>query len=366
MALRRALSKRLFKKNTDPTTAVTLEHSPICSPSFQKLLAPPNAAKTNFHREFLTSPDSADSGFFRRFLHRRAINQATRLPEFLSIPIGEKLKEKLMSMNVAGDRLRLDGLSLPVLSNRAPVDSLDGVSVHDAKKIIRSTQLEKLRSVLRQMPANSISYSEYVRTCVDVCSNSDQGVEFAKKLDESGNVIVLGNIVFIRPEQVAKSLEGIISNSMAIPNDPRREELDQLEKQKAVIDRKAQQLVRTELYCGLGFLVLQTLGFMRLTFWELSWDVMEPICFFVTSLHFALAYAFFLRTSTEPSFEGYFRRRFRAKQNKLMKAHNFDVEKYEELCRTFYPDHRDFANSGHFRPSASDVAGGAVFSAVPR
>lgn len=122
-----------------------------------------------------------------------------------------------------------------------------------------------------------------------------------------------------------------------MPNDPRREELDGLEVLKAQIDRKAEALVRFELYSGLGFLVLQTLGFMRLTFWELSWDVMEPICFFVTSFHFAMAYLFFMRTSTEPSFVGYFQRRFKVKQKKLMRIHSFDMERYNHLRRVFYP-----------------------------
>lgn len=134
-------------------------------------------------------------------------------------------------------------------------------------------------------------------------------------------------------------MEKLISESIALPNDPRRAELEKLEHQKSVIDEKARSLVRGELYCGLGFLGLQILGFMRLTFWELSWDVMEPICFFVTSLHFALAYAFFLRTSKEPSFESYFQRRFKVKQNNLMKIHNFDTERYNKLCEAFYPNY---------------------------
>lgn len=133
-------------------------------------------------------------------------------------------------------------------------------------------------------------------------------------------------------------METLISESVATPNDPRREQLEQMEKQKAIIDQKAKALVRGELYCGLGYLVVQTLGFMRLTFWELSWDVMEPICFFVTTLHFAIAYGFFMRTSTEPTFEGYSHRRFKAKQEKLMKVHNFDVDKYNHLRKLFYPE----------------------------
>ncbi|XP_031401029.1 calcium uniporter protein 4, mitochondrial-like [Punica granatum] len=98
-----------------------------------------------------------------------------------------------------------------------------------------------------------------------------------------------------------------------------------MEEHKSAIDRKARVQVLAELYCGLGFLVAQMLAFMRLTFWELTWDVMEPICFFVTSLHFALAYGFFLGTSTEPSFKGYFNQRFRTKQRSFLDNKYFFV-----------------------------------------
>lgn len=135
-------------------------------------------------------------------------------------------------------------------------------------------------------------------------------------------------------------METMISRSIATPDDPRFKQLAELEKQKAIIDKKAKAQVQTELFCGLGLLLAQTMGFMRLTFWELSWDVMEPICFFVTSLHFALGYGFFLSTSTEPTFEGFFRRRFKAKQKKLMASHKFDINNYNELRRICYPSHR--------------------------
>ena len=65
--------------------------------------------------------------------------------------------------------------------------------------------MEKLKVKLREIPKTSISYSEFVRICVEGCKNEDQGAEFAKMLDESGNVIVLGNVVFLRPEQVLNS-----------------------------------------------------------------------------------------------------------------------------------------------------------------
>ncbi|WCJ35296.1 hypothetical protein M5689_016560 [Euphorbia peplus] len=335
MALRKLLSKRLTAgyRTTSPPAV-----SPISSP------VPPNVARSNFLKESSTSPDSSN---FRRFLHRRAMNQ---LPKFLSMPVGEKLKESLKSIN-GGERIRFDGLALPVKDVVGGDVNPFGISVEDAKKILRVSQMEKVKMKLREIPGSSIEYGEFVKICVDECGNEDDGVQFAKMLDHSGNVIVLGNIVFLRPEQVAKSIQNIISQSIVSPNDPKREQLKEMEQKKAFIDQKARAQVKAELYSGLGFLAVQTLGFMRLTFWELSWDVMEPICFFVSSLHFGLAYLFFMRTSIEPSFEGYFQRRFKTKQKKLMKIHNFDLEKYIQLRKAFYPDmNNNIPHSYHYKP----------------
>lgn len=121
-----------------------------------------------------------------------------------------------------------------------------------------------------------------------------------------------------------------------------------MEQQKAAIDKKADSMVRTELRCGLGYFVIQTAAFMRLTFWELSWDVMEPICFYVTSIYCMAGYAFFLRTSKEPSFEGFFQSRFKSKQKRLMKAHNFDLERYNELRKALLPSQAQPASALSF------------------
>lgn len=134
--------------------------------------------------------------------------------------------------------------------------------------------------------------------------------------------------------QVTKAIGGLISSQIN-PNNPWRKELEELEKQKSEMDREADALVRQELWCGLGYLVVQTAAFMRLTFWELSWDVMEPICFYVTSFYFMAGYAFFLRTSKEPSFEGFYQSRFNAKLKKLIKANDFDLERYNQLRKVF-------------------------------
>lgn len=197
MELRKALVKRLITKSYISrllSPAVTLEHC--------QGLVPPNARKTNFHREYITSPDSSEKGFFRKFLQRRQINQSTaRIPEFFSLPVGDKLREKLKGINIAGDRLRLDGLA-PNVPDSPAKDAPYGFTVQNARKVLRLYRVEKLKLKLRAIPKSSISYREFSRICVDLCGNEEEGTEFAKLLDESGNVIVLGNTVFLRPEQV--------------------------------------------------------------------------------------------------------------------------------------------------------------------
>ncbi|RAL40493.1 hypothetical protein DM860_006563 [Cuscuta australis] len=290
-------------------------------------------SRSSFHRQLITPPRGTIGAIFQRFFHRRAINAATWLPKFVTAPAGDESRKNMRPLNIPGGRI---GLAPPPRMRDPEEAAVHQISVNDMRKILRSAQLEKVRSRIRGVAVNCVPYAEFVTICGCGCNNREQALEFAKMMDESGTVIVLGDVVLLRPDLVAKSMEKMIYERIVLPNDPRRKELETMEKQKGFIDQKAQSLVKRELYCGLGFLALQTLGFMRLTFWELSWDVMEPICFFVTSFHFGLAYTFFLRTSKEPSFEGYFRRRFKTKQEKLMKLYNFDVEKYNKLREAFF------------------------------
>ncbi|KAF7851581.1 hypothetical protein BT93_L3578 [Corymbia citriodora subsp. variegata] len=335
MAVRNALVKRFFAGYRAASPAVTLARSPAPFPSLPSLtnLVP---ASTSFHRELLTSPESAVGGILRR-----ALNQSVgALPELLSLPTGDKLREKLRGDGATVDRRLPDGPE-PSPSAAAAAAAARGeaygLTVQDARKILRFYQVEKVKARLRAIPESSISYGEFVRICVEECEEEGRGTEVAKTMDESGNVIVFGNVVLLSPEQVAEAVQSLICRSIPAPNDPRREELRQMEARKAAIDERARGQVRAELYCGLGLMTAQTLAFMRLTFWELSWDVMEPICFFTASLHFGAAYAFFLRTSREPSFEGFYRRRFETKQRKLFEAHGFDIGRYRELRSLFGP-----------------------------
>ncbi|KAG6624129.1 hypothetical protein CIPAW_16G004800 [Carya illinoinensis] len=81
-------------------------------------------------------------------------------------------------------------------------EATEGLTVEDARKLLRVAQLEKVKERLREIHKNWISYSDFNRVCIKVCSDPYQSLALAKMLDESRTVIVLGNAVFLRPEQV--------------------------------------------------------------------------------------------------------------------------------------------------------------------
>ncbi|EOA13784.1 hypothetical protein CARUB_v10026877mg [Capsella rubella] len=286
MALRRVITKRLINSYKSNVTTTTTQHSLF------RQLSPSN---TKIYRKY-----------------------------YMTSPNGPNLTDRIVGINIES-----------VAPPRREEAAVMGLSISETKKLLRIYQTEKVKARLREIPKSSVSYFEFVRICCESCGNDEQGSLIANSLDHSGCVVVLGNIVFLHPHQIVKSMEAMIKQTSPLPNDPRKEELLQLETTKKCIDIKAKRIVKAELYCGLGFLAVQTIGFMRLTFWELSWDVMEPICFFVTSIHFILGYLFFLRTSTEPSFEGLFRQRFKTKQKKLMEMNGFDILRYNELNSLF-------------------------------
>ena len=116
-------------------------------------------------------------------------------------------------------------------------------------------------------------------------------------------------------------------------DDPMRDELRMLQEKKEEIDVIAHRQVRRVLWTGLVVALLQVGLFFRLTFWEFSWDVMEPIAFFTTTTGLVIGYAYFLITSRDPTYQDLMKRLFLSRQRKLIKKYNFDCERFKELQR---------------------------------
>ncbi|CAF2145524.1 hypothetical protein BRARA_B04001 [Brassica rapa] len=283
------------------------------------------------------TPDAGDSGIRRRFLHKRAFSS----PDF--VPRGGNLMEKLRELTLSNNRLRLDEMLPPPTPEKTSPENFPAVTVDDVKKLMRAAEMEMVKSKLREIGKNWVPLSEFVRVCGENSSDPEQGNRVANMLDQAGNVIVLGNFVCLKPEELTSAVAGLIPTNEPTRDAATIQEFEQLEIIKSDIDKRADDMVRRELMAGLGFAVAQTIGFFRLTFWELSWDVMEPICYYVSSTYFMAGYAFFIRTAKEPTFQGFYKSRFQTKQKRLIKMLDFDIDRFTKLQKMHRPD---FTKSG--------------------
>lgn len=183
MAFKKALAQRLL--NMTKVSSQTFTKCRISSSSVQGRI--PQSATTPD-----IAPEPGENVTFRRFLHERADFQTTFSPK-----LGENLVHKLKEMDIARNRIRLDGLSPPAMS-----DSTVAVTADDARKLLKVAQLELVKSKLRTIRNSCIPYTEFLRICQENCSNPDQAKRMAKMLDDSAAVVILGDNVFLRPEQV--------------------------------------------------------------------------------------------------------------------------------------------------------------------
>uniref|UniRef100_A0A6N2LJT3 Calcium uniporter protein C-terminal domain-containing protein n=1 Tax=Salix viminalis TaxID=40686 RepID=A0A6N2LJT3_SALVM len=166
---------------------------------------------------------------------------------------------------------------------------------------------------------------------IGIARSHDEAVTFAHVLDDAGVVLLYRDQVYLHPDKVVDLIRRALPLALTPEDDPARGELKMLQEKKEEIDVQAHKEVRRILYSGLCLALLQVGLFFRLTFWEFSWDVMEPIAFFATTSSIVIGYAYFLITARDPTYQDLMKRLFLSRQRKLFKKLNFDVERFKEL-----------------------------------
>jgi len=69
----------------------------------------------------------------------------------------------------------------------------------------------------------------------------------------------------------------------------------------------------------------------RLTWWEFSWDIMEPITYLISFTTTTLALFYFAVTRSDYTFESLYDKLKNRKQRSLFKVNSFDDPKYHAL-----------------------------------
>ncbi|KAJ6856055.1 calcium uniporter protein 6 [Populus alba x Populus x berolinensis] len=222
-------------------------------------------------------------------------------------------------------------------SNNSKNDSNKNVLITcaEARRLMRLVNVEALKMKLGLETKEIIPYSDLLEACqsMGIARSYDEAVTFARVLDDAGCRLSLRVILRSRSasffaywndnrgysqsslcigcsegsqkndKHVVYLIRRAVPLALTPEADPAREELKILQGKKEEIDVLAHKQVRRILYSGLCLALLQVGLFFRLTFWEFSWDVMEPIAFFGTAGSIVIGYAYFLITARDPTYQ---------------------------------------------------------------
>jgi len=110
-----------------------------------------------------------------------------------------------------------------------------------------------------------------------------------------------------------------------------RMEVTPLEKMKVELEQKAVKRVQYLTWLGLGLMGVQ-FGFLaRLTWWEYSWDIMEPVTYFVGYGTLMAMFAYYVVTKQEYSFPLVRDREFLLTMHREARKKRLDLERYNKL-----------------------------------
>nr|CDS25318.2 coiled coil domain containing protein 109A [Hymenolepis microstoma] len=108
-------------------------------------------------------------------------------------------------------------------------------------------------------------------------------------------------------------------------------QLEPFEEKRQVLAQAASARTRRFTWLGLGAMGLQFGLLARLTWWEYSWDIMEPVTYFVGYGTTMAMYAYFVVTRQDYNFPEVFDREYLKTFYKGAAAQGFDVERYNDL-----------------------------------
>eukprot|EP00884_Botryococcus_braunii_P006240 jgi/Botrbrau1/15617/Bobra.4_1s0005.1 len=221
----------------------------------------------------------------------------------------------------------------------------------EASSILQRLQVLQFRELLDDIGEEhlSIPYHQLLSLCTEsgAAATKQEAMRVCEALNTAGVVLRYRDRVYLRPLEISEAL------LMALPDTRQEmeerirkveERLKPLEALKQKVDKEARRHATKLLRWGLAFFSFGWLLFVRLTFWDLGWDHMEPITYYVTTFMGLLAYYFYLsyrRPLSVTSMDEYL---MATQKERLYAEHGLDLREYERLKRQHHRDMRYLEN----------------------
>ncbi|KAH7289160.1 hypothetical protein KP509_31G061100 [Ceratopteris richardii] len=214
------------------------------------------------------------------------------------------------------------------------------IELLEIKRILHLDYIRTMKAKLQKGGRDVLPYNDLLKICTDMglTSSSEDAAELLKSLQDSFLILKYQDIVYLNPQKLIQLINDAVprpSTATLTGKDNASEEIKKFQEEKDVIDTLSSKYSRKVLWIGFVFLTLQMLAIFRLTFWELSWNVMEPIAYFTANITLLIGYFFFMINSKNPTYGNVDAVLTSSRRRKLMKHRIFDMEKLLELERRY-------------------------------
>jgi len=203
-----------------------------------------------------------------------------------------------------------------------------------------------LRKTLERDPRFRITKDEFMQLASHYKFTPSEAEKFLSDLDRASVLAVVpqaSNFVFLKPERLGKHLADIFDpeatefQRLLVRTKNELEEKQALKTEmdlvKSKLDARAERSASRILWLSVVGLVGHATLVARLTWWELSWDIVEPITYLVTYSTSIGVFLYFCTTRVEYNYLSLFQRMVQKRKDKTYQKYNFDKEKYDALCK---------------------------------
>jgi len=220
---------------------------------------------------------------------------------------------------------------------------------HGVKRpLVDQRSVEKFKEWFMSVSENkqSLDHAMYLQKCQDFGISEQQANDILKELKKLMLIfhfkshIELESKIYLNPAQLSQAIEQVLLlESVKLPLSERMDRLQKLKDQLAPLEdlyrslqvrsEKSVKIIAWSVFVGL---CAQWILFARLTWWDYSWDVIEPVTYFTTVVETILAgYLYFLCKKDEYTNTDMKHILANWRLKTLSKKHNFDVKNYENL-----------------------------------
>ena len=200
---------------------------------------------------------------------------------------------------------------------------------------------EDIDELVRESSCHSVSLGEFRALMADrgVSGEKAQDDTLAT-LQKAGVIIKIDDVVYTNPGQLTRDVLAVLPRVPSYVYGVSDAELVSLEAdlaaQEAEVNAakaKARRRSNVVVGTGLALMCTQLVVFMRLTYVELSWDVMEPISYFVGVFNAILVYIYFMVYQRDFSFNDWASRMQTSYTKWAVSKKGIDWQRYKKIAR---------------------------------